>query len=54
MRMPRPKGEPRSTRGLNLPVRYWLWLKAQPEPARAIIMRLIKEEMLRQKKELDK
>ena len=49
----RPKGEPRSTRGINLPVRYWLWLKTQPEPARKIILNLIKAEMMRQK-DLDK
>lgn len=49
----RPKGEPRSTRGVNLPVRYWLWLKTQPIPARQVILNLIKQEMLRQK-DLDK
>ncbi len=49
----RPKGEPRSTRGVNLPVRYWLWLKTQPIPARQVILNLIKQEMIRQK-DLDK
>jgi hypothetical protein len=52
--MPKPKGEPRKTIGINLPVRYWLWLKVQPEPMRALIMRLIEQEMRRIKEIRDR
>lgn len=47
--MGRPRGEPRKTIGVNLPVRYWMWLKAQPIPARQVIITLIRNEMIRQR-----